>query len=372
MKKLLTFNYAVLFFLFCTISIISIYCASFYTSSELGSLATKQFIWYFIGTFFVILILKVKMNYIYQISWWLYVIFILLLTLLLIIGIPINNSKCWFIIPGIGSFQPSEFMKIILVLVLANEIYKYNVHNEKSLRHEFLFILKCFIILLIPSFLTFLQPDTGAVLIYIVIFITMMFFANIRLRWFLFALLFLFFIVGICGGLYFYNEELFVKIFGTSLYYRIERVFMWSDGVGLQLENAMASIGSASWFGHGFNKTPVYFPESSTDFIFAVFSSNFGFVGSCLLLILLLFFDLYILKLIKKYSSSTNSYVLSGFLGMLLFQQFQNIGMTIGLVPIMGITLPFISYGGSSLVSYIIIYAIIMSISIEKKNIYYK
>lgn len=372
MKKTILFNYSALLFIFGIFSIISIYCAAIYTSSDLGSLALKQFVWYLVGGIFLILIIKFKINNIYHISWGLYAFFVLLLGLLLIFGVPVNNSKCWFIIPGIGSFQPSEFMKIILVLVLANLIYKYKSENNNSIKNELKFIIKCLLIVAIPSILTFLQPDTGAVLIYIIIFLTMLFFAGIRLRWFLFALLFVLLIGGICGGIYFYDEELFVNIFGTSLYYRIERIFMWSDGVGLQLENALASIGSASWFGHGFNKTPVYFPEASTDFIFAVFSSNFGFVGAVLLLSLFLYFDLYILKLIKKNPNSIGSYVLAGFLGMLLFQQIQNIGMTIGLFPIMGITLPFISYGGSSLISYIIIYALIICISLEKRKSYYK
>ena len=372
MKKIILFNYSIMLSLFCVFSIVSIYCASIYTSSELGSLALKQFIWYFAGIFILIGIMKLGINYVYHISSGLYVVLVLLLGLLLIFGEPINNSKCWFIIPGIGSFQPSEFMKIILVLVLANEIYKYRCDSDNSLKNELKFLLRCLFIVIIPSVLTFLQPDTGAVLIYLIIFLTMMFFAGIRWRWFLFALLFLFVIVGICGGLYFYDEELFVSIFGTSLYYRIERIFMWSDGVGLQLENALAAIGSSSWFGHGFNNTPIYFPESSTDFIFAVYASNFGFVGVLFILSLFLYFDLFILKLIKKSSKSVGTYVLTGFLGMLMFQQIQNIGMTIGLFPIMGITLPFISYGGSSLVSYIIIYALIICISLEKKKTLYK
>ena len=136
------------------------------------------------------------------------------------------------------------------------------------------------------------------------------------------------------------------------------------------MDNALASIGSSGLFGHGFNKTPIYFPESSTDFIFAVFSSNFGFIGVFVSLLLFFVFDLYIFYILKKKNNSIGKYILIGILGMLFFQQIQNIGMTIGLFPITGITLPFISYGGSSLLSYMIIIGLLTNIFFEKEKKY--
>ena len=154
------------------------------------------------------------------------------------------------------------------------------------------------------------------------------------------------------------------------LYYRIERVFNWKNGSGLQLENALAAIGSSGWFGHGYNKTPIYFPESSTDFIFAVFASNFGFVGVIVLIGIILFLDVNIIILAKKRIEDTDKFIIAGIVGMLLFQQVQNIGMTVGLFPITGITLPFISYGGSSLLSYMMIVGILLNISTKKNRTY--
>ena len=133
----------------------------------------------------------------------------------------------------------------------------------------------------------------------------------------------------------------------------------------------MAAIGSAGLFGHGYNQTPIYFPESSTDFIFAVFASNFGFIGVLILLGIIVFFDISILSLTKKKIDDTDKFIIAGILGMLLFQQVQNIGMTLGLLPITGITLPFISYGGSSLLSYMLLVGILLNIS-NKKNRTYK
>lgn len=353
------------------ISIITINSALTYTSSSLGNLALKQATWYFIGWVLVFVLIKLKNDYLYQLSWYLYLFGNFLLVLLLFFGTPINNSKCWFMIPGIGSFQPSEFMKIFIMIVLATMIHNFRSdYSNPSCKDELLFLFKTLIIIFIPSILTFLQPDTGAVLIYLIIYISMMFVSGIRLRWFT-----SFGIVAACliGGLlwtYFFQQDLFIHLFGTSIFYRLERVFNWSQGSGLQLENALAAIGSAGFLGHGYNQTPIYFPESSTDFIFAVFASNFGILGVIILLSIILFLDISIIILARKKIDDTDRYIVSGILGMLLFQQIQNIGMTIGLLPIMGITLPFISYGGSSLLSYMLLVGILLNISVKKKRIY--
>ena len=118
--------------------------------------------------------------------------------------------------------------------------------------------------------------------------------------------------------------------------------------------------------GHGFNHTPIYFPEMQTDFIFAVFASNFGFIGVLVLISLLIYFDLNIISLSSKTTNSYDKFTVGGIIAVLLFQQIQNISMTIGLLPIMGITLPFVSYGGSSLLSYMILIGMLFNISNEK------
>ena len=102
-----------------------------------------------------------------------------------------------------------------------------------------------------------------------------------------------------------------------------------------------------------------------TDFIFAVFASNFGFLGTLLLLGLIVFFDLNIISLANKSHNDNDKLLVGGIIAVLLFQQMQNIGMTLGLLPIMGITLPFISYGGSSLLSYMILIGMLFNISNE-------
>lgn len=359
-------------FIFFLISVVAINSALTYLPSDVGNLALKQVIWYGVGLLLVFIIFKVKNEYLYRNAWFFYILCNLLLLCLLLFAPAINNSKCWFIIPKIGSFQPSEFTKISLMLVLGTMINNFRLdYEEPSIKEEFMFLLKTFIVVLIPSILTFLEPDTGVVIIYFIIYISMLFASGIRLRWFIILGGIILLAIGLVLGCYFTSEKLFVSIFGNNLYYRFERVFNWKSGSGLQLENALAAIGSAGVFGHGYNKTPIYFPESGTDFIFAVFASNFGLLGCFLFLLLLLLFDGKLFFIAIKKIPLTDKFVLAGIIGMLIFQQIQNIGMTIGLLPITGITLPFISYGGSSLLSYMILIGIILNIREEHSNYQY-
>ena len=357
--------------LFFIISITTIYSAMTYLSPDNGNLALKQAIWYLVGVVIIVILFKLKNDYLYRNAWLLYIIGNILLVSLLLFAPEINNSKCWFVIPYIGSFQPSEFMKIFIMLVLAVMISNFReTTDHPSVKEEFIFILKTLIVVLIPSILTFLEPDTGAVMIYFIIYFCMMFTSGIRLRWFVILGVIIAVILGLVLGCYFLNEDLFVSIFGTDLYYRFDRILDWQNGSGLQLENALAAIGSAGVFGHGFNQTPIYFPESGTDFIFAVYASNFGLLGAIVLIAIIIFFDTRLINMATKRIASRDKFVLAGIIGMLVFQQVQNIGMTLGLLPITGITLPFISYGGSSLLSYLILVGIVLNISNQKERSY--
>ena len=357
--------------LFFIISITTIYSAMTYLSPDNGNLALKQAIWYLVGVVIIVILFKLKNDYLYRNAWFFYIIGNILLVSLLLFAPSINNSKCWFVIPYIGSFQPSEFMKIFIMLVLAVMISNFReTTDHPSIKEEFIFIIKTLIVVLIPSVLTFLEPDTGSVMIYFIIYFCMMFTSGIRLRWFVILGVIIAIMLSLVLGCYFLNEDLFVSIFGTDLYYRFDRILDWQNGSGLQLENALAAIGSAGVFGHGFNQTPIYFPESGTDFIFAVYASNFGLLGAIVLIAIIIFFDTRLINMATKKIASRDKFVLAGIIGMLVFQQVQNIGMTVRLLPITGITLPFISYGGSSLLSYLILVGIILNIGNEKEREY--
>lgn len=350
------------------ISFLSIFSASMYLSKTLGNLVLKQILWYLIGVILIIIIFKLKLEFFIKISPYIYIINCLLLVGLLFFAEPINGSKCWYVIKGIGSFQPSEFMKISLLLIEIYIIDKFkNKEKQLSIKQEFKLLIIIGIIFLIPSLITFLEPDTGAVIIYFIITLFVLIVSGIRLRWFTILSVLTGLFISTFFGIYFLKQDLFISIFGSDFFYRIDRVLNWQNGSGMQLENSLAAIASSNILGHGFNKTPIYFPEAGTDFIFTVFSSNFGLLGSIILIILILVLDIQIIIIGLNTKKDIYKYLISGVIGILSYQQIQNISMTIGLLPITGITLPFISYGGSSLLAYMILIGFCLYIDSEKE-----
>jgi rod shape determining protein RodA len=354
----------ILMIIMAIISIATIHSAS--SLIPVDNLALKQLIWYILGFIVAYFIMFIGNQYIYRHVWILYIIGIISLIAVLLFADPINGIRSWFQIPGIGNLQPSEFMKIILILTIASSINDFNEnYPNPSLKEEFELIIKIVLITFIPSILTFMQPDTGIVLIYLIIASVMLFISGIRYRWFLIGIGAVTLFLAVMFSIYFLNSELFIDVFGTDFFLRIDRLLDWTSKSGYQLETGMTAIGSGGLFGHGFNNTPIYFPEPQTDFIFAVFASNFGLIGAIFLIMIITIFDLRLINIAIKNSININKYIIAGIIGMLLYQQIQNIGMTIGLLPITGITLPFISYGGSSLISYMIIAGIFFNISNE-------
>ncbi len=356
-------NFYILIFLI--ISFISISKASLYLSSTLGNLYFKQVIWFLVGFIFILFIRRIKIKKFYNISLYLYLLNNIFLAGLFLFGKEINSSKAWYSIFNVN-LQPSELMKISLILLNSYVIYKF-YKNKSTLKkkEEFKLILTLLFILIVPSILTFLEPDTGAVICYFVITFSMLYISGIDKRWFylFFAVLFL----GIIFFLYlfYFDQTKFISIFGTSFFYRIERILDWGSKSGMQLNNSLIAIGSSGLTGH--SEIPIYYPEAGTDFIFTSYSSTYGLVGSIVLLIILFSFDLYLLKITKKLVNKQNKYTLFGIFSLFFYQQVQNIAMTMGLLPITGITLPLISYGGSSVLCFLILIGIVESILKEKK-----
>lgn len=349
--------------LFALISVSTIYSASSLLPSYMHNLYLKQFVWYVLGFGVAYAIMSIGNKILHNSAYVLYVINVILLVLVLFFGKSVNNSRCWFDF-GFFLLQPSEFMKVILILTLSRMINDYNnTYTNPSVDVELKFILKVMLVVLIPSALTFVEPDTGAVLIYLFTTVVMMFVGGFRRRWFISLGGILLLFLGVLFGIYFINDDLFIKIFGTSFFYRIDRIINWSTGSGSQLTNSLIAIGSAGATGHGFNNTPIYFPELQTDFIYGVFASNYGFIGSISLIILFAYFDISLINCSSKVYDSTDKYTVIGITAMILFQQIWSLSMSVGLLPIMGITLPFISYGGSSLLSYMFLVGIVFNIS---------
>ena len=343
--------------IFFVISINSIYSFSVFLTEDTYSLVIRQSIFYFIGVIIILILMKIKPDKLMKYSFYIYLFNIILLILVLFFGTRINGARAWFSVPLIGTVQPSEFMKIGLILFLAKVI---DNHKIKNIKDEFILILKVFFITLIPSFFTFLEPDTGAVLIYFIIAFVMLFMSNIRYRWFLLLIIFIALIGFSFLYIYIFETDLFINIFGSSMFYRLDRIFDWKNSSGMQLENSIITIGSSGYFGNGISNILLYFPEGHTDFIFSSFASIYGLVGMIILIFSIIWFDFNLIFTNPK--KRVYKYFIIGFVGALIYQQVQNISMTVSLLPITGITLPFISYGGSSLISYMILLGIVISI----------
>lgn len=349
---------------FFLISILSIYTSKDFITTD--GIVIKQIIYYAIGIFLLFIGYKYKDEIIKYAFLW-YIGLNILLLFLLIFGISINGSKCWIFI-GPFSFQPSEFMKLSLIILIAKTADKFK-RNKNTFKNELKFLTIILLIVLIPSILTFLEPDTGVVIIYFIITLSIIFIYGINKKWYIFISLITVFLISSICLLYFFERDILIKLLGTNIFYRIERILNWSNQSGYQLENSLVVIASSGLVGYGINNIPLYFPEASTDFIFTTYTSIFGFIGSLFLLLIILLFDSILIKLTKLRIKRIDKYILTGISGMIIYQQFQNIGMTIGLLPITGITLPFISYGGSSLLSYMFISGIILNIIIKRNNI---
>ena len=187
--------------IFFVISVISIFSASLSINSK--QIVTKQVIWYLIGFIILIITPKKIINKIIDNSFIFYLIGNAFLLLLLIFGTEVNGSKCWFILPGIGSFQPSEFMKLILILTNAKIFNMFDLkYKKRSMKEDIKLFFIILLITLIPSILTFLEPDTGMVIIYFLISFIMLFVYGIRKS--IFIILILIMIISSGVFLYFY------------------------------------------------------------------------------------------------------------------------------------------------------------------------
>lgn len=288
----------------------------------------------------------------------------------------ISGTNAWFFIPGVGSFQPSEFIKIVLVIKAAVIITDHNKEKtEYSWASDFHLLGKIMMWALPPLVLIFFQPDTGIPIVILISLATMFMVSGVRKEWFF---IFVGVIIIALGGivlLYYNYREILNSIMGGSANnYRLNRFVSWLDyesdpgNLGLHLFNSMISQGTAGMFGHELGQLIMHIPEAQTDFIFAVISQNFGFIGASLVIILVFTLDIKLIHTVIRSRLDKERIMLIGIIGMIVFQDFQNIAMVVGILPITGITLPFISYGGSSMLSYIIPLSVAFTMYSESEN----
>ncbi len=317
----------------------------------------KQIIWYVLGIIILLVFKKINTSFIFKYSKYFYLLSIIFLIYVLIFGKVINGAKAWITIKGL-SFQPSELAKLSLALSLANILNNYNNSGIKS---EIIFISKVLLLTLIPSILVFFEPDTGAIIFFLVMAFATLVLSSIHRFWLMIALFFVVIFIALFIILYLFNKDLLINLIGTSFFYRVERLITFKTMSSYQLENALVGVGASSFLSANIGGSKIYIPEAPTDFVFAFSITNFGYLTGFIILFCYLSIDIYLINKYISLNKSTYKYFLASFISIFIFNQIMNIGMNLGLLPIIGVPLPFLSYGGSTLIIYFIFLGIIFN-----------
>lgn len=365
---------AFILLLFAIVSCAAIYSAQYENSGT--SFVVKQIIFYGIGSVIAGIVMFFDSDQFKKLSWYLYGIGIFLLVALYFAPTSIapirNGAKSWFVI-GSLSIQPSEFMKIFLILVLSKIIADhYEKITEKSLKTDFRLLLKLGAATFVP-FLLIAEQDLGTALVVMSIFLGMVLVSGVSWK-----IITPIVAVGASfAGAVFYlvvkAPHLLEKYLGLKQY-QFNRIYSWLDpdsfqsGSGYHLYKSLQAIGSGLLTGKGFGERVVYIPESHTDFIFSVIGEEYGFVGSSLVVGLFFILIYHLTKIALDANDPFDTYICAGIISMLAFHVFQNVGMTIQVLPITGIPLPFISYGGSSMMANMFAMGLIFSIRYHHKT----
>ena len=338
--------------------IIMIYSASsiwaLYKYNDKYKFLKNQLLFFVIGIILLYFVSKIEYKKYYKYSNKILFICIMLLLLVLIPGIGTirNGSRSWF---GIGSFgiQPSEFAKLGLIIFVS----KYLSNNPNSMKNFKRGVLPILFITLLIFGIIMLQPDFGTGTILVMSIIGILFIAGLNIKIFI-----KFGFIGLIG----------VVVLVLIAPYRLTRILSflnpWSDplGSGFQIIQSLYSIGPGGLFGLGFGNSiqkHFYLPEPQTDFIFSIISEEFGILGVLIIasIFILIFYNS--LKISIECEDLFGKYLSFGITFGLIFQTILNLSVVVGLVPVTGVTLPFLSYGGSSLIITMISIGIIINIS---------
>lgn len=367
-------------FLLSLIGLASLYVAlshDLVTTNVIKEVA-KQGIWYAIGIVLIIIIMQMKTEWLWKMTPYIYLAGCGVMVLLAFFydrsAYEMWGSKNWFRI-GSFSFQPSELMKIAFILIVARIITTHNAkYRLRTLRSDFELVLKLILITIPIVIFQILQDDFGTMLTYTAILGGMFLMSGISWKIITPTIL----VAVLLGGAAIY---LATTEHGRNILYSIgfkpyqfKRVDSWLDpfsdpnGTSFQQAQSLLAVGSGGMFGKGFNVSDVYVPVRESDFIFTVIAENFGFVGGSITIFL---YFLLIYRVINVCLDSNNqfyTYIATGWIMMLLFQVLENIGASIGLLPLTGLTLPFVSQGGSSLLANMIALGLVLSMRFQHSD----
>jgi len=346
--------------------------ASFGITSDPYYYLKKQAFFMVIGIALAVFILYFDYTLLQQYSLYIYGAAILMLIMVLIFGTEVRGTTGWISIGGLPPLQPAEFTKILLIIGFADFLSR-----RKGELNSLGQLLPCFAYMGLPFILIMMQPDLGTALVYLVVTVVMMYMAGANPR-----------LLGglIIGGVGLISLWLFLHFqYGVWLPmddYQIKRLVVFIDpyqdgkggrGAGWNTIQSLIAIGAGGLTGSGlFNGTQVqlnFLPEHHTDFIYAVIGEELGFLGASLLLLMyaLLLFRALIIS--SKSREMYGTLIVSGIIAMWLFHIFENIGMCIGLMPVTGIPLPFVSYGGSNMLTNMIAVGLILGVNIRGKKL---
>ena len=323
----------------------------------------RQVQWFFIAVPFIIIVSIIDYNIIIRFAPMLYLILIGLLVGVLFTK-PINGASSWYKIGDFLSFQPSELGKIIIILFMALILNKLQLRGKREINK----IWKLFIYLFffaIPILLIVKQPDYGTAISYIFACLFMLFVSGIDKKYIITAILIIVITVPL----------LYIYVLPEHAKSRIE-VFLNPNsdprGAGYNIIQSKLAIGAGELFGLGLlkgNQTQLGFlSPKTTDFIFSVIGEEMGFIGACTIVILYIVLVTKSIYVAKTAKDNIGSYIAIGIAGIFFFHMIENIGMTIGLLPITGVPLPFVSYGGSSLITNFICIGLLLNISSRRQK----
>lgn len=351
--------------LICVIFLIFIGCVELFSvtaNSDYMELK-KQIVWFVISIPIVFGIVFVDYNIISKFSKILYAVMIVLL-----IGVmftkPINGATSWYNI-GSVSFQPSEFAKICVIISFSNVIVSIQKNNREDINRP-LQLLKSLAIVLIPVGLIVLQPDYGTAIAFCIATAIILIVAGLDKKYIIIATLVI--AIGL-PLLYFFVLPIHAKT-------RID-VFLNPNidprGSGYNVLQSKLAIGSGKFFGMGIkngSQTQLgYLYPQTTDFIYSAIGEEMGFVVASAVIVLYVILIVRAIKVAKTSKDSLGAYMASGIAGIFIFHMLENIGMTMGLLPITGVPLPFVSYGGSSLLTNCILIGLLLNISGRRNKV---
>ena len=344
-------------FLIASIGILNLYSA---TSGEqmLGTpFYLKQIFWLLIGLAFMIIIAFIEYRFYSDLAYIVYIITLILLLVVLGYGIITSGAQRWVRI-GSFSFQPSEFVKISFILALA-KFFQRTPHREGYSLKDLLFP---FLLLFLPMVLILKQPDLGTAIILCLVFVSILFF--VKVHWL--SLLTLALIGGsVLPVLWHFLKE-----------YQKRRIITFFNpnldplGAGYHLIQSKIAVGSAGIMGKGFMSGTQsklgFLPEQQTDFIFSALGEEWGLIGTLLVVGLYLTLILWGLRIAVESKDRFGAILVFGVVAMFFWHTFINIGMVLGMFPVVGIPLPLLSYGGSFLVSTLIGIGILLNVSMRR------